>query len=143
MNDTEGALQILIEARSILSRGWIQGSAYNYERTAFCAGGAIDRAFQNQGYTNDREGREIFQLAERAVLQVACRSWSLPFCNIPMWNDMPGRTKAEVLRTFDEAITELTKEIEPPKIKKVVIPAPAEQVYAPSIVDRVRELIGV
>jgi len=139
MNNTEGALQILIEARSILSRGWIQGTAYNYDRTAFCAGGALDRASQNLGLST--VGAHF--LAERTVLQLACRYWSLPFCNIPMWNDMPGRTKAEVLRTFDEAITELQALVKPPEIKKVVIPAPAEQVHASSIVDRVRELIGV
>lgn len=93
------ALDILIAARDLLSKGWTQGSA-----ASFCSIGAVHRC------SPPREGSEILN-----ELTITMKAQSSAPC-LMAWNDQPNRTQAEVLALFDQTIERIknndTKAIE-------------------------------
>lgn len=99
--------QCLIAARSLVTQGWIQGSSSRDRldgTTAYCAQGAIiAAAFQDQAPELGYGPRHV--LAERAmhVIGAVLRARGVSV-NIPTWNDQIGRTQAEVIALFDDAI---------------------------------------
>ena len=105
--------EILVEARELIDkRGWCQFqfakrdphshggiqriASFKVFGKAFCPLGAIMAV-------GDRHGGGV--LAKHALALAAGLSSA---GHVPVWNDRPGRTKAEVLAVFDKAIESYT-----------------------------------
>jgi hypothetical protein len=81
----------LREARALIERGWCQGSSSRNNEdgtTSYCLLGALSTV--NKRY-------HVYYTAKDHVEEIL----EVP---IPVWNDAPGRTQAEVLDLFDRAI---------------------------------------
>lgn len=107
MSQATTVKEVLIAAKWILeNHGWCQGyyrknaegqDIYTLDgAVCFCSIGAI-MAVETAVETTDR-------LAEKATKLLDKASGS----NVVFWNDMPGRTKKQVLKVFDQAIKEAT-----------------------------------
>lgn len=114
MNQSKTLLQILTEARELVSRGWMQGHYYDPETHCYCATGAIMRAV---GYLlpvgipspDCMLRREDMLIAIERVEQVeqaisAARFPMLGYLSLAIWNDQPTTTQADVVALFDRAI---------------------------------------
>lgn len=86
--------EILVKARALVERGWVQGRFSRMKRgkECFCAVGAICRA-AGEAQACHRLG--ALKAVEDEIPQELLLS---------QWNDAPGRTQAEVLAAFDKAI---------------------------------------
>lgn len=104
----KSALIQLHEVRELLARGWCQGAYAKTDRgrpigpnetpaTCFCLTGACIRV------VGDGPGMSGFLAHLRETLEL--RGWE--YHSIPIWNDSPGRTQAEVLALVDETIERL------------------------------------
>jgi len=109
--------KILKRAREKVADGWVQHRGMSDNGQRVCAVMAINTSF-NELVTTDEidnrneEGIRVPDLANDAgeVMMLAINErfpthdprfyWP----SIPFWNDVPGRTQAEVLDTFDHAI---------------------------------------
>lgn len=85
------AKKVLIDARALIARGWVQGiyELRTDDGLKFCALGAI-------------HGAESYNPGDSRDAQLTFRN-AIPLPIVP-WNDTPGRTQAEVLAAFDRAI---------------------------------------
>lgn len=96
------ALAILIEARAQIEKGWCQGDYEGDNRTC-CMVGALNRGelivYQRTSSFSWPEWSRARSMLKAAVGQSANGDFSLSD-----WNDIPGRTKGEVLNAFDMAI---------------------------------------
>jgi hypothetical protein len=157
MNDV---VTVLTGARDMVREGWIQGMGRFVDGDGTvrrCAGQALMDAFINSlpGSNSLRElacgcgqmhrsvpeeQTAVYNTANAAVIAVVRRrterlgAWRAD--SIPSWNDTPGRTQAEVIALFDEAIADVENnrvEQVPGAEMTVTIPAP----------DQAGVLIGV
>lgn len=88
------ALNILVKAKGLIEQdGWIQGDPGRPE-WGWCARGAVQRA--TQLYPDSTT--EDYVTALDALQKVVGNT-------ITVWNDVPRRTKGEVLTAFGAAIT--------------------------------------
>ena len=106
-------LEILKETRRLLDeKGWTQGAYARDNRgscvevespaaSCFCLSGALRRAHANLGYDSFSS-----YAANAATLYLAEAGAGR---SIPAWNDAPSRTKDDVLKLVDRAITEAEK----------------------------------
>lgn len=106
---TKTPKQVLQDARRLIEeKGWIQG-LYHSER-GYCVSGAIYQAGGWRCVVYQTNSAEAYQTNSAEALVAADRAWSalqkeIGFAqSIAGWNDEPGRTKEEVLATFDRAI---------------------------------------
>jgi hypothetical protein len=110
--------EILIAARALIDTPdkWTtgrlsrtkDGKATDYwseDATCFCVLGAIFRANRRtyEGFRMPEDRCAAEMEAERAI-QRATQG------DVPLWNDDPGRTHAEVLEAYDRAIAALVEE---------------------------------
>lgn len=107
-------LGVIGDARDVLAKkGWTQHvtardkwgfevSIHDKKAAKFCAIGAIYKA--SLGLIAIRLSAEKFLLAE-----INSGHRDNPFCNVASWNDMPMRTKKDVLQLFDKVIDRLEK----------------------------------
>jgi hypothetical protein len=100
------AVDVLMEARAYIEKGWCQGAAAKDEfgqsveweqrlngiARSWCALGAI-----TDGAGLRLQSPELRD-AEHLLQRVVGDGW------IAVWNDSPGRTQEEVLEAFDRAI---------------------------------------
>lgn len=95
MRSQEWIVQKLTEARALIEQGWCQGDYYEDSDcgTKYCAVGAIRAAAEDQSY---------FYCLDYLGQVLGMITASL--CNVPNWNDAPGRTQQEVLALYDRAI---------------------------------------
>lgn len=111
-------LEVLTKARALVDKGWLQGGWYTVDREGkpdrVCTAGAIRLAAGKTGMPGGIVGcscgcgstmltvntTQETVLAEQALADVIGIHWQ----TIPEWNDMTGRTKAQVLAAFDKAI---------------------------------------
>jgi len=103
MNPT---VEVLTRARALVARGWVQYTGHSIR--GVCAAYAIMAVAQDAmlDYANPVL---VFLTAMR---QETKTHWP----DIPGWNDMPGRTQAEVLAMFDKAIELATPHPAPPPV---------------------------
>ena len=94
--------EILIAAREKIERGWTQGAHARDRRgkstpasrgsaVCWCPQGAIGAVSPPEEWKKYRDALGLLEAAVGTNL-------------IPSWNDIPGRTQAEVLAAFDKAI---------------------------------------
>lgn len=93
------AVRVLVGARQLLQRGWIQGRAALPDRSAFCLMGALSEG--GGGRPGGLIGERWFALV--AVLNDACGNIA------QIWNDTPGRTQEDVLRLLDGILARVRK----------------------------------
>jgi len=104
MKKSKTPVEVLKEAKKIVTKGWCQGhyavdkkggivSEYSRAVSKCCATGAIFRAAGMQHST------VAFSFLEKVIPHRAGESSS-----IPTWNDNKRRTKKQVLKAFDRAI---------------------------------------
>ncbi|WNM70270.1 hypothetical protein [Myxococcus phage Mx1] len=100
--------ELLQEAKALIEKGWTQGVAARDDEgipvpstspvaTCWCVYGALSRAEDNLGYQSGAP----YAGAVDAIAGVSGKSL------LAVWNDAPGRTKKEVLDTFQKAIDSL------------------------------------
>lgn len=93
--------EVLVAARNLIDRGgWAHRGHgdWTFERVgARCALNAIT----NNGA---RACSEYTDPVKELGAAIGCSDVTAAAAEIPRWNDTPGRTKAEVLAAFDEAI---------------------------------------
>jgi hypothetical protein len=94
--------KLLIEGRNKIAEGWCQGSFYKqpiplFHPARYCMMGAIGYHSATECATVGAKFTAYKLLGDVVVMGVS------------FWNDAPGRTKAEVLTAFDQAI-ELSKQ---------------------------------
>lgn len=80
--------QVLIDARALVKKGWIQGAWRSKDNSCHCAAGAI----RAQSISGDKAFRALNCLQK------------VTGGDVVMWNDTKGRTKREVLKAFTTAI---------------------------------------
>lgn len=111
---------IAVAARAALARGWIQGhqahdangnlcNPSDDRATSFCIIGAIER------------GRSELVEPYPSCTRILECLWRRIYTSPVVWNDEPGRTKEEVLATFDAVIADL----ETSDSDSVSLPVPA------------------
>ena len=131
------AIAVLVRAREFVREGWVQGTGYvtdNDGNTRRCAGQAIQDAFYAVhgqavhgcmcGGCPSPEGGETFNNVMREF------QWTIQYDSIPHWNDVCGRTQAEVVEAFDKTI----KRMSAPKVvvpKVTVVPERIEATWKP------------
>lgn len=93
------SVKVLVKARQIVARGWIQGAAQNDRGTKFCAQQAINEATHELRYA-EKFGYRCQSMMMRTISVETGTSWG----TIPNWNDAPGRTQQQVLTMFDKTI---------------------------------------
>jgi hypothetical protein len=143
-------VQILTLARSKVENRWVQNKAYD-SYGGVCMGHALDTSLSELlrvGIT-----MEDRQHACDTVVRMIQRRYGHHWRSIPEWNDSPTRTKGQVLAIFDEAIAlvesmippevEVVEKVVVPRVHTVVIPPPAPEEAPKSILDRVKDLVGV
>lgn len=88
---TNPTVKVLKDARKLLAKrgGWVQGH-YQSGKCGHCAMGALIAAAGKNLRARDTEDSALRNA-------IACHY-------VVVWNDMPGRTKREVLAAFDKAI---------------------------------------
>ena len=97
---TTTVISLLKKAReNIAKRGWLQNRGSDGQRV--CSAMAL--ALANDELYSGREGLEV-ERAGRVLMKAAEEQTGMHWQHIPWWNDHPGRTKEEVLDTFDHAI---------------------------------------
>ena len=95
-------LDILVAARAKIAQGWCQGAyakdakgeateSLSPDAERWCSAGAITASTGANDFFAREAARDAFVKAIDAG-------------NLALWNDAPGRTQAEVLAVFDEAI---------------------------------------
>ena len=98
---TTDVVAVLTKAKELVQRGWIQNRAQDGHGRV-CAAQALGMA------TEELNGHEVtpqdIEVPCRLVLRAAEEQTNMGWPNIPCWNDWEGRTKAEVVDTFDHAI---------------------------------------
>lgn len=154
--------QLLILARAKIEAGWLQGDATDGKNV--CAQYAIHSSGYDVRAPSVNAIPAVVSHAERLVLSIVnkgCEPW-VNYPSVPTWNDMGGRTKAEVLAVFDEAIRQTAPEPDPwrpdpwPQARftsvttlKALVPwwhtkAAAEQICAATPTEeKTKELVGV
>lgn len=100
--------KILMAAREALEKGWCQGALRTIDGK-YCLSGAILLAGggfgAGRGPIEDDRLREKLSPSFKLVTQaVGLGKGKSPGWSIPMWNDVPGRTREEVLAAMDRAI---------------------------------------
>ena len=84
--------KLLIEGRAKVERGWIQGAYCTVD--GVCMTGAL-------GYGGDGVFDIELDILDAATKRLeAATGW----CPVTLWNDVPGRTQAEVIAAYDRAI---------------------------------------
>jgi hypothetical protein len=98
----EELLDLLINAKEIIRKGWCQGSFHNpgwIFNDKFCVIGALREA---DGLNNDFINKYS---SKNAKLQnLFCITNEIPIGGIINWNDSEKRTKKDVLNAFDKTI---------------------------------------
>lgn len=92
----EDVVAVLVKAKERVAAGWRQGGATFHDVDnggSVCAGQAMGIACQLRA--------DQWAAAERFFLRAINREHK---ASIARWNDMPGRTQADVLDAFDAAI---------------------------------------
>jgi len=97
-------VQVLVRARELVEKGWIQGMAQNTLGNKVCAQWAIDKANHELGFPSG-----FGMVAQTILLNTIQSGYGKIYPAIPVWNDQPGRTKAEVLAIYDKAISTARK----------------------------------
>ena len=88
------AIAILRKAKNILEvRGWCQDQFCDWETGSYCMIGALCRA-----HAMANGSGSLYEDVEDRLMGAIHSN------DIPMWNDIQGRTKEEVLAAFDRAI---------------------------------------
>lgn len=85
-------LDVLVKARELVASGWIQGE-YGTADGRYCMRGAC-RKSAGSLFSDTRESLDAMNALSDVIGDHA-------LCG---WNDAHGRTQAEVLEAFDEAI---------------------------------------
>lgn len=96
------AVQVLMEGKKLIERGWCQGALarnegglrvpiYDSRVTSVCSVGALVAGSAEHGDVCEAED----------LLRVAAGVYH---SDVPTWNDDPQRTKEEVIQAFDDAI---------------------------------------
>ena len=124
-------LSVLEKTRELVYGGWVQkmaaqdmageqASTYDLHACKFCMGAAVDRAAANVGidavYARSSAREHAFEQIGRLVVEdagVIDRNSVDELINaIVEWNDRPGRIKAQVVDTLDQAIANTKEDIE-------------------------------
>ena len=94
----KSVLDVLVEARQLVLNGWTQNSTRRVTPSgyAYCAAGAVGACVES---TSDARHDAVRVLHEVASERPGFDGWS-----VATWNDTPGRTLAEVVDLFDDAI---------------------------------------
>jgi hypothetical protein len=146
------AVAVLTTARDMITQGWCQhtGTTMGPNGVRRCAGQALQDAWgQTYGYAHGSpwyldsppEEIEVYQIAH-ALLVAAIYDRVGPgrlAVNIAVWNDTHGRTQAEVIALFDDAIAaaEAGRAPTPMDVVEMSVVVPAVQVKVS------KELVGV
>lgn len=93
-------IQVLKDAKDLLEKGWCKnhytlGPTDN--PTHFCSSGAIRYASRNKSFY-------VRQAALRTFRQFLTENTAGKYNNIPWWNDMHGRNKAQVIGMFERCV---------------------------------------
>jgi hypothetical protein len=104
-------IQVLEAARLLIEKSWSQGVAWRdsngnpcdeADAVSYCLIGAIHKAANS--------------LSLDVASEISARVWAnsavhpyIGGLSIPVWNDMPGRTKEEVLSVIDQGIQRLER----------------------------------
>lgn len=82
--------KVCLKAAELLEQhGWTQGAAKNIQTGAMCAAGAMYYANKDLAHPLDYYADARYHFLKAVKAQ-----------NIPAWNDMPERTKEEVISTL-------------------------------------------
>lgn len=95
-------LIVLEKARERIARGWCQSKRHS-DWGEVCIIGAIETVLLGEDHPNISPH---YDLAEPYALALGF-SGACNYLFAAKWNDAPGRTQAEVLARFDEAIARL------------------------------------
>jgi hypothetical protein len=114
----------------MVQNGWVQGQGRDHLGNV-CAGQAIVNAWQEhygERFTEYRSyGHPTYERAVQVFVEAMTTMYGTKWeGSIPDWNDHPSRTKAQVIATFDRAISSLR--VQP--VEKVVVPTPRIEVIA-------------
>lgn len=93
----KAAIDVLKDARKRVEQGWCQGKYQDGDE--FCASGAIRYAAFVKEVSF--EVRAMAMSEFRAQIRQTTNGL---YSNIPEWNDVPVRTKEQVLGMFDECV---------------------------------------
>lgn len=85
----------LDEARALIEKGWCQDSYA--KRGCVCSLGAINKVTSGNANLEFRTGWTDMTAALAEAIGVFCNA------DIPLWNDDPKRTQAEVIEAFRKA----------------------------------------
>jgi hypothetical protein len=96
---------IAIAARAALARGWVQGCQAHDANGNFCDP-SDDRAVSFCIIGAIERGRSELVEGYSPCAQILERFWKKVCTSPVIWNDEPGRTKEEVLATFDAVIAD-------------------------------------
>lgn len=147
-------VQCLTEARARVERRWIQGAGTDYQG-GVCTAAAVETVYAEHEW--DGDVRLVALLLIEDAIRRRHGGW-LVHPTIPMWNDSPERTKAQVLAVFDEAIAVAEKRYPANEPERVVTTPPVHAVSLPvsvslmpvefpepkvTVMDKIRELVGV
>jgi hypothetical protein len=89
----EEVRDVLREAKGLVAKGWCQGHAREGDK--FCAIGALCTAAWETGDWS------VMKRARAALGSIIPPDYH---SSLMQWNDTPGRTQAEVVALFDEAL---------------------------------------
>jgi len=111
VNQNQAIVEILTYARDYVAAGWVQHRGRDHQGRV-CAGQAINNAarrFIVGIHTMSDDTIYWAQIeAARMLLDVANQTTPEPegtrYTTVPSWNDALGRTKAQVLAAFEQAI---------------------------------------
>lgn len=100
---------VLKRGRTLLAEvGWLQGRSGSVADGGYCAVGALNAAASDIARVGVH--RDLYGRARRTLALVVCEDAELdvedldPFEVVTQWNDHDGRTVADVLAAFDQAI---------------------------------------
>lgn len=103
------AEEILAKAADLVEESWAQGDAnIRYDGGPYCAGVALNKAAKGYAWGICDEPDVIDTVAPKSPSDQAWRAFCLEIGitridNIPIWNDMPGRTQEEVATSLRSA----------------------------------------
>lgn len=95
----DAAVEILRDAEQLIEKGWCQNNYASPDYKEFCTSGAIRYASRGKSFYVRRRAMQMFR-------ETLARVTSGRYRNIPEWNDVPSRTKAQVLTMFGICIKE-------------------------------------
>ncbi len=106
-------LEILLEARGLVARGWTQGSfagPLRHGHQTYCAEGAIRAQIpvvdNIQNAVAEDEAVDLLMTAFRALYPKALDAMDThDGLHLAYWNDAPERTQGEVVELYTKAIT--------------------------------------